>query len=403
MLVTLFLTGHDQRHRMGGVFSHVKSDSGLIDQIVHNHFGHCVGKGRQVYVHHAIGDQELIKRRKAVVFQRDQFGRGHDAHLGKISRAIGAFDKFVQRRKSTFEVDEKIGKTFPRQLMAHIDGIDVGFTDISNNFVLIPLVVSLVVFLGQRHQLLHVFHNLGIQSVMKVFFGQRHVLRSVKWTNHFVKGPIGIHMTFGLFRSVYAIHLRFISPKKKMKKLFTGKISKRFDQFNFSVPNVKRLELHVKQHSALKSALKQIFSKKAFVLATGSTLIGLGTHYVNEYIQENSGCFLYEKGRVHCKVKELSCCQPQPVHDVPFCSLHLSSQLCTGFDEDAEKSCCRLCDCQHQRCWPGQELKCRRPTVAEALSYFSKDFGFGWFFKMTAFVLLGCILLLFLLNQVWRR
>ncbi|GFY38826.1 uncharacterized protein TNIN_3511 [Trichonephila inaurata madagascariensis] len=155
--------------------------------------------------------------------------------------------------------------------------------------------------------------------------------------------------------------------------------------------------------------MKQGFSKKAFALVTGGTLIGLGTHYVNEYIQQHSGCFLHEKGRVLCKVKELSCRQPNAVDDLPFCSLpSLNSNVCDGFDEDAERSCCRLCDCRHQQCAPGQELKCARPTVGEALSYFAKDHLLGFdpifYLKLTALVVVGGFLLLFLWNQVaWRR
>lgn len=123
-----------------------------------------------------------------------------------------------------------------------------------------------------------------------------------------------------------------------------------------------------------------------------------GSQYVNDYIKQNSGCFLYEGDEIKCKVKELSCCQPDPVPELPFCNWNLDNSFCNGYDEEKEDSCCQFCDCQHHTCLPNQELKCRRPTVGEALTYFSdkvSDNVFGFkLFDASKKILIGTALLI---------
>lgn len=151
------------------------------------------------------------------------------------------------------------------------------------------------------------------------------------------------------------------------------KTSRSFQRFATTAKSLNHLEAIVKKNKALKRAIGSLFNKTTAKLAVGATAVGIGVSYINEYIQSNSGCFIKSNDSV-CKVKELSCCQPDKVENVPFCSL---SPLplpdpCQGFNEDTENTCCRYCNCNVNHCLPHQTMECRRPTIAEALSHYAQ-------------------------------
>lgn len=158
-----------------------------------------------------------------------------------------------------------------------------------------------------------------------------------------------------------------------MKRLFNKvpRVSKKFKHFDFSIKNPKSKSVLPKSKSTATKAIDTLTSKKALAAMAGAAIVTGGSIYVNNYIDENSGCFLYENGEPHCKIKELSCCQPNPIDTLPFCNLNVDAKICDGFDEEDEGSCCKLCDCAYHDCLPNQSMKCRRPTYAEALTYLS--------------------------------
>ncbi|GBN83869.1 hypothetical protein AVEN_57377-1 [Araneus ventricosus] len=118
--------------------------------------------------------------------------------------------------------------------------------------------------------------------------------------------------------------------------------------------------------------MEKLFTTKTVVAVTAATAIGLGAEYIHQYVETNSGCFVYERGKPVCKVKELSCCQPKPVPELSYCSLTVDPNICDRFNEDKEGSCCRLCNCSFHECQFNQEMKCRRPTTGEALTYLTR-------------------------------
>lgn len=151
-----------------------------------------------------------------------------------------------------------------------------------------------------------------------------------------------------------------------------AKTSRPFRRFAQTAKSVSHLNAIVKKNKALEFVIKRIFSKSTAKVALGATVVGVGISYINDYIQSNSGCFIKSNNSV-CKVKELSCCQPEQVQDVPFCKMSLlKPDMCKGFNEDAEKSCCRYCDCTFNDCLPTQTMECRRPTISEALSHYAQ-------------------------------
>lgn len=154
----------------------------------------------------------------------------------------------------------------------------------------------------------------------------------------------------------------------------TIQVASKFSGFKFVARGSKNVLKLAKRHKVLNKALKTIFNKKTALVAGVSGAVAIGAQYVNQYIHDNSGCFLYDRGVLQCKMKDLSCCQTGET-DVAFCdpfpTVHAS--ICDGYDTERETSCCRLCDCQHYDCSPSQELKCRNPTVGEALSFFAKS------------------------------
>ncbi|GFT26034.1 uncharacterized protein NPIL_17051 [Nephila pilipes] len=146
----------------------------------------------------------------------------------------------------------------------------------------------------------------------------------------------------------------------------------KFKAFKSTAKSAKHLQAMVKKNKALHQVIKSVFSKKAVKVTALATVVGVGVSYIDNYIQSNSGCFLHSGSSV-CKVEALSCCQPDAVDKVSFCSNTPVGDPCHGYDEDVEKSCCRLCDCQFYNCLPHQTMECRRPTIAEALSYYAQE------------------------------
>lgn len=163
------------------------------------------------------------------------------------------------------------------------------------------------------------------------------------------------------------------------------RVSKTFKEFDVVVKNRSALKRMVTSKKSLKKVFKKVFSYKGLKVAGITTIVGLGVHHVMDYIQSNSGCFLKGPADSVCKVRAFSCCQKEPVHGVPFCDTSPSfmDTACDGFDEDQEKSCCRLCDCQNFNCLPNQTMECQRPTVGEALTHFGQNVAKGVWSTLT--------------------
>ncbi|GFY67225.1 uncharacterized protein TNIN_228241 [Trichonephila inaurata madagascariensis] len=158
----------------------------------------------------------------------------------------------------------------------------------------------------------------------------------------------------------------------------------KFKVFKSTAKNAKYLQAIVKKNKALQGVLKTIFSKKAVIVTALAKVVGVGISYIDNYIQSNSGCFLYS-GSTVCKVKALSCCQPEAVDKVPFCHDQTLENICNGYNEDVEKTCYRLCHRQYYNCLPHQRMECQRPTIVEALSYYAQEITYSvW----SAFLLL---------------
>lgn len=195
---------------------------------------------------------------------------------------------------------------------------------------------------------------------------------------------------------------------KLMYRRVKPKIPKKFEAFKTTPKGIRGLMKTVRTNKHLQKAMNAFSVKKTLYAAGGSTAVGFLAKFIVDYIHNNSGCFMYN-GSKTCKVKELSCCQPEPVHGVPFCDLPKVSERgdpCHGFDEDRVGSCCIMCDCKNQVCTEGQTMECRRPTVSEALAaaaeniakgvgenflgflkYFTKKLS--WIFGIVGAILLG--------------
>lgn len=168
-------------------------------------------------------------------------------------------------------------------------------------------------------------------------------------------------------------------------------IPRKFKPFKQISRNIGHATTIIKKNKALKKVVKAIFSKKAFKLAVVTSVVGTGAHYIDKYIQSNSGCFL-KSGESICKVKELSCCQKDELANVRFCPNKIKD-ACAGYDEIKENSCCRLCNCSYYPCLPNQSMECRRPTIDEALAYYAGNaLHFVWDFLEKLFPWLPWIL-----------
>lgn len=154
------------------------------------------------------------------------------------------------------------------------------------------------------------------------------------------------------------------------------RIMKKFKAFTFPAKNALELGEKIARSVHLKKAIKNIFSVKVIA---GTTIVGLATASIMNYIDSNSGCFLKKKDSV-CKVRAFSCCQKNPVDNVPFCPEPDSlKNVCENFkenyDDEKEDACCRLCSCQFFNCAANETLKCQRPTVGEALTHIAATLG----------------------------
>jgi hypothetical protein len=157
------------------------------------------------------------------------------------------------------------------------------------------------------------------------------------------------------------------------------RVSAKFKNFDVRVKGRKALRRMIQKDSFLRQTVKSLFSKKGILAIGATTAVGIGITKIQEYIDANSGCFLFHNDDRICKVKSLSCCQNGPVQGIEFCKEETDEleRVCDQFDEDdlsAQESCCLLCDCHgYGGCLPGETMECRRPTVAEAVSFFAQN------------------------------
>ncbi|GFQ84519.1 uncharacterized protein TNCT_311261 [Trichonephila clavata] len=123
-------------------------------------------------------------------------------------------------------------------------------------------------------------------------------------------------------------------------------VTGKFKAFKKTAKNVKHLQALVKKNKALQGVVS---------LHSGSSV---------------------------CKVKSLSCCQPEAVDKVPYCpDQQTLGNPCNGYNEDVEKTCCRLCDCQYNNCLPHQKWNandddCRSLVILCSRNDFSVWSGF---------------------------
>lgn len=177
-------------------------------------------------------------------------------------------------------------------------------------------------------------------------------------------------------------------------------VSKKFNNFKV-IPKSKRgLKALVNKNDALKKTFNAVFSKKGLAVAATGTAIGAGVASVWNYIESNSGCFKKRIDGSVCKYKEFSCCQKDSLDNVDFCEgSEKLTNVCDNFDEEKEKTCCRLCDCKYGHCLPNETMQCQRPTVADALNHFASQIGstvwsgFEAIFPWVRYLIYGIIVL----------
>lgn len=140
---------------------------------------------------------------------------------------------------------------------------------------------------------------------------------------------------------------------------------------------------------------KKILTKKGIAFTGAAAAMGATSHYVTEYIRNNSGCFLYDKnGKPTCKIRDLSCCSQKHVpNSLKFCDdykenysfpkLFINDEsFRNGLRMPCEKyldeeSCCKYCDCLYHECDEGVTMKCQNPTIGEAMSHIAGTVGSG--------------------------
>lgn len=210
-----------------------------------------------------------------------------------------------------------------------------------------------------------------------------------------------------------------------MLKVFSKvrpKIKSKFKKFNLRISSKTRgssaLKSLVKKDSLLRKTIKSVFTKKGALAIGATTAIGIGIAKIQEYIDANSGCFLFQNDDNVCKVKSLSCCQNNLIAGVNFCREQDKrlEKVCEGFDENdpnAQESCCLLCDCRsYGGCLPGETMECRRPTVAEAISFYAQGAvtGFAsWIWTLIpVWIIFGVVFLILFVVMVqwiwtWRK
>lgn len=228
----------------------------------------------------------------------------------------------------------------------------------------------------------------------------------------FVDAAVKMHGVDSMFDMLYFIQDDMIT---KRRFNFNPKpVSKHFEDLKFFARSKVALETLVKSHNKLKKVVKKIFSKKGLTIAATGTIVGVGVTSIWNYIESNSGCFKKRADGSICKVREFSCCEKSKLDNVNFCDgLEKMANVCDNFDEEKEKSCCRLCECEHADCLPNETMQCQRPTVADALNHFASQVGstvwsgIGAVFPWISYVIYGIIAIVsfWILNtiRVWIK
>lgn len=156
------------------------------------------------------------------------------------------------------------------------------------------------------------------------------------------------------------------------------RVAKHLRPFKWVARSKRGLKNMVRNSENLKKVIHGIFSKRGLKVAAYGSIVAAGVASVWAYIESNSGCFLKRDDQPVCKVQHLSCCQKGDLDNLPFCEESVQNlNVCDNFDEQKEKSCCRLCDCSHFQCLPGETMECQRPTVSTALTHFAENVGAG--------------------------
>lgn len=198
--------------------------------------------------------------------------------------------------------------------------------------------------------------------------------------------------------------------KRNFKFRPLRKFNKDYALYKVNVKSLDNLKVIAKSKSGLQSAIGKIFNKKVFLGITIAGAIVGGMDHLWDYIEANSGCFKKLSDGSVCKVIELSCCQKNSVENIPNCpGMESFTHACENFDEDTEKSCCKLCSCEKSICDTDVEMKCQKPTVGDALTHFANEFGSStWsalkkIFPWAPYVLYACMTLLgiWVLSVAW--
>lgn len=144
---------------------------------------------------------------------------------------------------------------------------------------------------------------------------------------------------------------------------------------------------------------KKILTKKGMTYTGAAAAIGITSQYVTDYIRNNSGCFLYDKdGKPTCKIRDLSCCSQKDVpNPLKFCDdlneknplpkLFINDETsqnsfgtqspCYNYEDEGIESCCKYCDCIYHKCDEDVTMKCKNPTIGEAMSHIAGTVGSG--------------------------
>lgn len=197
------------------------------------------------------------------------------------------------------------------------------------------------------------------------------------------------------------------------------KLPSKFASYKWNLKSLKQVRRKITDNAKLRSVVGHVFSRKAALAAGFASVVGYGAASIWNYIESNSGCFKKLGGGSVCKVKELSCCQKKSLDNVPNCAgMGVYGHVCHGYDDATEESCCKLCSCQELHCDENEELKCQKPTVADAIAHFAEKAKSGvWsaietVFPWASYVLyaIGTMMALWLLglalpilDKIWPR
>lgn len=167
-------------------------------------------------------------------------------------------------------------------------------------------------------------------------------------------------------------------PRRRYNFNARQKIHKKYESFKMKAKSQGELNKIVHKRSDLKHAIEKLFSKKALIVAGVGSAVGIGVTSIWNYIESNSGCFKKNPDGSVCKVRELSCCQPEELENITYCdNMNLYHAICDQYDEEQEQSCCKLCDCTQVGCDEQETMQCQRPTVADALTHFAQNVSSG--------------------------